>query len=394
MPPLATPPIHRCALIALCTSAVLSGALCILSGKAVYSTPVRPSGTLFHKPFCMTIIVAGAMASSLPLWALLRVLGRWRRRAAAPKSSGGARDSKEQGLLVNIAEGDRHDVASPPPPLVPLPASNRAWMVLFPLASSDLLVSVCDNVSLMLAPASVTSMVNCSILVFCAVTTRVVLGTRYSNAQCLGVFLAFCGVLVVGAVTLVGGGEAAGHGGGGGGGGGRAPTGSPAPSPTFLLFSPLPSTLLSPSLSPSSSFSSSLSSSLSPSPSPSPLGPTVHPSYSSPLLGVAITLAARLLQSVQFAFEEKYMKLGRFHPLQQVGCEGAIELVLLAAVVLPCVQHISGPDNGSVEDILGVFAQLAHTPRLAALVGLSFVSLALLNPLSMATGKYVSQFLL
>ena len=88
------------------------------------------------------------------------------------------------------------------------------------------------------------------------------------------------------------------------------------------------------------------------------------------------------------------MKLGRFHPLQQVGCEGAIELVLLAAVVLPCVQHISGSDNGSVEDVLGVFTQLVHTPRLAALVGLSFVSLALLNPLSMATGKYVSQSLL
>jgi hypothetical protein len=113
-------------------------------------------------------------------------------------------------------------------------------------------------------------------------------------------------------------------------------------------------------------------------------------------LGVCITLAGRLLQSVQFAYEERFMKARRFHPLQQVGAEGCIELLLLAAVVLPAVQALPGNDGGGgdgggggrLEDVVQALEEVRSTPRLGLLCALAFVGLALLNPLSMSIGKH------
>eukprot|EP00947_MAST-08B_sp_MAST-8B-sp1_P006068 g6068.t1 len=80
------------------------------------------------------------------------------------------------------------------------------------------------------------------------------------------------------------------------------------------------------------------------------------------------------------------MKEGRFHPLLQVGAEGCLELVLLAALVVPIVQTLPGPDAGHLEDVLGAAGEVARVPLLAAFCGAAFLGLASLNPLSMAIG--------
>ena len=78
------------------------------------------------------------------------------------------------------------------------------------------------------------------------------------------------------------------------------------------------------------------------------------------------------------------MKKGRFVPLQQVGAEGVIELILLACLVLPVVQHLPGSAR---EDVLAAVDALAHSPLLAGLCFATFVGLALVNPLGMAIAK-------
>ena len=105
------------------------------------------------------------------------------------------------------------------------------------------------------------------------------------------------------------------------------------------------------------------------------------------VLGVLIALLARLLQSVQFVFEEKWMQERLFTPTEQVGLEGCVELVLLAAVVLPLVQHVPGSDRGHGEDVSGAVRQVLETPALATPILGAYVGLCGLNLMSMTIGK-------
>lgn len=255
----------------LCVAAVIAGALCTLTTKAAFETSV--GGESFAKPFFMELVVGTAMATSL--------LGSWQHR---PRAAAG---------------------------------TVECYLPLLPLAASDLLVGICDCRSVLLAPASLVSLVNCSMLVFSAVATRAILGSRYSRTEWGGILAAAAGVILVGAASLL--------------------RGEAAPSGTAPL-------------------------------------------------GVLLALAARALQSAQFAFEERYMKAGRFSPLLQVGAEGAIESALCAALVLPLAHALPGSDHGRVEDVGDTLRSLGRSPTLCALVGVNWLSLAALNPLSMSIG--------
>ena len=71
----------------------------------------------------------------------------------------------------------------------------------------------------------------------------------------------------------------------------------------------------------------------------------------------------------------------------QVGAEGAIEVALCLMVILPIVGTLPGDDHGRVEDQGDTLQLLATNPRLRILFALFFVSLASLNPVSMAIGQ-------
>ena len=173
----------------MCVATVLAGTVAILAVKAVFETRAS-NGETFDKPFTMCLIVAAAMGSSLPAW----WFGGVRRTADAARTASG------EPLLVST--GPPHGGGGGEAKTPAAKAAVSTW-VLVPLACSDLAVSMCDNAGMMLAPASTTSMVNCAILLFCAVSTRVVLGTRYTPRQWAGIAVAMLGILLVGAAAFV-----------------------------------------------------------------------------------------------------------------------------------------------------------------------------------------------
>ena len=201
------------------------------------------------------------------------------------------------------------------------PASRwRHFLPLLPLAVSDLLVGLCDVASILFAPASIISIINCSILVFSAATTRVLLKTRYSWQQTCGIGVAAVGVLLVGGSASLG-------------RGGHSNSSAVAVSSAAVVS----------------------------------VGLSVG---SRAPVGVLLALSARMLQSVQFAFEERYMKGGRFSPMLQVGAEGVIESSLCAAIVLPLVSLLPGSDHDHVEDLWSTLQLLRSSSLLCWLCAL------------------------
>jgi uncharacterized membrane protein YgcG len=280
----------------LCAATVVTGAAAVLSMKAIYTTTVAPTGAKFNKPFFGTIFVSLGMASSLLIWAAAIKCS-----TAPPRGSGGelasalllddvTMDATAGGVSLFRATGqdseDFNQLEDAAINTTGWSASSSSWRrsaVLVPLACSDLIVSICDNAGIMLAPTSTVSMVNCCILVFCAITTRLVVGTRYSTAQYCGIATAVVGILAVGGAAVWEDMVSADAGGGGNGNGGN-------------------------STAPGTGGGSS-----------SGGGGGDYRAT----LGVGITLGGRVLQSVQFAWEERFMREKRFHPMQQVRLRDA-----------------------------------------------------------------------
>lgn len=316
----------RC-LFALCAGVTVAGSLTVIATSSLYKVVVGPGQQTFSQPFFMAIIVALAMTSSFLLYAIKRFC-----MTNCRESSDG-----QQGIRAPLTSGDDQlvDVASTETGSKNKSStdqkSSRCYrhtnLVLIPLAASDLTVSILDNVGFMLIPASVVSMINCAILVFCAITTRIILGTRHSITAWIGIVIASTGITLVGfSVTL-------------------------APNDKNVSFH-----------------------------NAVPFNTGVSNITSNEILGIFVTIGARVLQSIQFAFEERFMKQGRFHPLIQVGAEGSIELILLGAIVIPIVQSLD------IEDVFQGFAQVRQTPLLLYFCSGAFVGLASLNPLSMSIG--------
>ena len=379
----------------LCITCILSGAGLQLCTKFLFETSTA-TGQPFTKPFSLCILVSAAMSTSLLFWLVRRAMNGCCHQNKS-------RTNYKQPLLSPSADMDI--------PIVSAANSCRKRWVIVPLALSDMCVTVCDLVSIMLCPASILGVVNCSILVLSAITTRVILGTRRGLRQWLGIGIATIGILVVGSVAVIEDGFLARK--------GNATT---------------------------------------------PTNATTHRSGNGVTWGAtsgcAIALAARLLQSWQFALEEKFMKNGLFDPLlqvsqhtecmalcsrsvhshikrsttcnTQVGLEGAIEMLLVGGVLLPTVATLPGADksvqsvhvcevhagmllahvrvrvdvyfrhfllpghpptrgafaSGHVEDVLGALSAVAQTPLLAALCAVTYATLAAMNPLSMAIGKH------
>ena len=264
-------------LVALCTATIVAAAGATVVMKAAFQTQV--GGANFSKPYFMELLVGLAMTISLLFLPCM-----------------GQRSTRRKSL--------------------------RHFIPLIGLAVSDLTVGIGDTLSVLYCPASIVSISNCSILVFGAVATRVVVGTRHTGRQWGGIGVAAIGVVVTGAAVIIGSSDAS-----------EAATTNMAP------------------------------------------------------IGVALSLAARALQAVQFAFEERFMKGGRFSALLQVGAEGAIESVLCAAVVLPIVASLPGDDHGRLEDFGMTMEMLEQSPTLRLLCVLSIVCLGCLNPLSMSIGQ-------
>jgi drug/metabolite transporter (DMT)-like permease len=104
-------------------------------------------------------------------------------------------------------------------------------------------------------------------------------------------------------------------------------------------------------------------------------------------LGVGMALLGTTLTCSQWVIEEKFLKEARFVPLQQVGIEGLLEVVLLLALVLPLCNTLHGSDNGRVEDVFQGVSQITSSSVLSGLAFGLWASLAAYNPLSQTIAR-------
>merc|ERR1712216_170049 len=217
----------------------------------------------------MQLITSAGMAASILPWILQRFLYKSRRVAHDRDIDASLADGSQQ----NDGECDLKALDNATSTALGRVDAGRIWRII-PLALSDLTVGILDTLSILFAAASLVSIVNCVMLVFSAVVTRLLLGTQYSRRQWVGVVMAVLGVLDVGVVALQ-----------------------------------------------SDSSASSMD-------------------WSS-LIGVIMSLAARGLGSVQFAYEERFMKTGLFSPLAQVSAEGSIEVLLILFIGVPTMSLLN-----------------------------------------------------
>jgi drug/metabolite transporter (DMT)-like permease len=113
-----------------------------------------------------------------------------------------------------------------------------------------------------------------------------------------------------------------------------------------------------------------------------------HSQKGASFLGVGMALLGTVLTCSQWVIEEKYLKENRFVPLQQVGIEGSLEVLLLLALVLPLCNTIHGSDNGRIEDVPQAVSQVTGSSVLSGLAFGLWLSLALYNPLSQTIARY------
>ena len=75
-------------------------------------------------------------------------------------------------------------------------------------------------------------------------------------------------------------------------------------------------------------------------------------SSGSALLGVTYILCGALVQSLQYAFEEKVMNMDiAAPPLFLIGMEGFWGVLTCVLVLYPCAYYMDGNDHGSIEKL-------------------------------------------
>ena len=113
------------------------------------------------------------------------------------------------------------------------------------------------------------------------------------------------------------------------------------------------------------------------------------------VLGIGLTLAAQVFSSIQFVFEEKFLKqntqkTGPIPSLFLVGSEGIAGAVLTMGVALPIVNAIHGNDFGSYENLRNSVYMMFHTPLITGLQLLYFGSISFFNWSSFVYSKALS----
>ncbi|CAL6016780.1 EamA-like_transporter family protein [Hexamita inflata] len=109
------------------------------------------------------------------------------------------------------------------------------------------------------------------------------------------------------------------------------------------------------------------------------------------VLGICLTLTAQVFSSIQFVFEEKFMK-GKYDipSLYLVGFEGIFGMLLCICVFLPAVYFIPGKDHGSYENFINSAYMMFNNPLLLGLQVLYFVSISFFNFMALTISKMLS----
>lgn len=113
-------------------------------------------------------------------------------------------------------------------------------------------------------------------------------------------------------------------------------------------------------------------------------GPTTESgNYDNPLVGVALILTGALVQSLQYAFEEKVMKMDiPAPPLLLVGMEGFWGTLICVCILYPLAFYLPGPDHGCIENYQNTIVMISNSIDIQSIFVLYFFSIFSYNLLA------------
>mmetsp|Transcript_10090 Transcript_10090/g.15285 ORF Transcript_10090/g.15285 Transcript_10090/m.15285 type:complete len:456 (+) Transcript_10090:88-1455(+) len=102
-----------------------------------------------------------------------------------------------------------------------------------------------------------------------------------------------------------------------------------------------------------------------------------------PLTGVILILMGALVQSLQYAFEERVMSMEiAAPPLLLIGMEGLWGTLVCVTVLYPIAYFCPGPDHGSYENPFNTIVMVQNSPAIQWMFLLYFLSIFLYNMLA------------
>lgn len=105
--------------------------------------------------------------------------------------------------------------------------------------------------------------------------------------------------------------------------------------------------------------------------------------YSNPMVGIMLILCGALVQSLQYAFEERVMSMEiAAPPLLLIGMEGLWGSVICLFVLYPLAYHMPGSDHGSIENPYNTIAMIQNSPDIQNIFVVYFISILLYNILA------------
>jgi drug/metabolite transporter (DMT)-like permease len=105
--------------------------------------------------------------------------------------------------------------------------------------------------------------------------------------------------------------------------------------------------------------------------------------YDNPLLGVMLILCGALVQSLQYAFEEKVMSMEiPATPLVLIGMEGFWGSLVCLLVLYPLANTIPGTDHGYIENYQNTIYMFMNSPDIQRVFAVYFISVFLYNILA------------
>lgn len=105
--------------------------------------------------------------------------------------------------------------------------------------------------------------------------------------------------------------------------------------------------------------------------------------YNNPLVGVMLILLGALVQSLQYAFEEKVMSMEfGAPPLLLIGMEGLWGTLVCLFVLYPLAYKLPGDDHGCIENPYNTYAMINNSKEIQSIFILYFVSIFFYNILA------------
>lgn len=108
------------------------------------------------------------------------------------------------------------------------------------------------------------------------------------------------------------------------------------------------------------------------------------------VMGIGIILVGQILQAGQVVMEEFLLKNMRISSIRIVAWEGLFGVAHCLLWVFPLIMLLPGRDHGRMEDVLDAFYMIAHSWKIAAVVGADMILMLGYNVCGMEVTEHLS----